>query len=431
MSTKNTSMRRLGGIGRIAWMILFWCLFAVTATAADLETPESWDLETDVWLDEEMVLQDQSDGTWDAAVSAGFPRGTYQIVASHSFKCLDLDVAYGGNGNSTKVQQWGCNGWRNQKWLVLPYDGHLLIKSVHNGKELDLDIASGGYTNGDKLQIWAWNGWANQQWSILATGGDRYKVVSRHSNKVMDVSGVSYSDGAQIHQWDFVGGANQQWYFQRTSALARSVGEANNFHLTQYYDPTYNADGPSSSWNCGPTSLAIAMRVLGRMPWGQSQNQMIRHMRYYISKNAYPAWVYYISDRDGVTRGQSQVGEPVFTVGSTNDELKRVIGELGASTRNIYYRGELDWAMDNGYAVILNGYIDQDWRNQFAGWPGRYGSGEIGHYCTVTGRVTENGVTKYIVQDPMFTGGAVTMTWEQLIHFPQTYLGMSGFTVEF
>jgi hypothetical protein len=87
--------------------------------------------------------------------------GPYELVASHSRKCLDV------------------NGWSTD-------DGTPLIQ---------LDCHGGD----------------NQVWSLEATGDGYSRIISRHSGKCLDVSGGSTDDGASIIQWQCHGGANQKW----------------------------------------------------------------------------------------------------------------------------------------------------------------------------------------------------------------------------
>jgi elongation factor Tu len=42
-------------------------------------------------------------------------------------------------------------------------------------------------------------------------GDGYYKLVAKHSGKVLDVAGISSANGAKLHQWDYVGGDNQKW----------------------------------------------------------------------------------------------------------------------------------------------------------------------------------------------------------------------------
>ena len=71
--------------------------------------------------------------------------------------------------------------------------------------------------------------------------------------------------------------------------------------------------------------------------------------------------------------------------------------------------------------MLANGFLDGRWRDQF---PQRVGSGDISHISTVLGKTPQG---KYIVADPMHTGGPVEMTREQLAVFFRKNGGVPSF----
>ena len=87
--------------------------------------------------------------------------GLYELVASHSQKCLD-------------VPEWSLN------------DGMPVVQ-------------------------WACNGGDNQSWRVEATSDGYSRLIAQHSGKCLDVSGESTEDRAEIIQWQCHGGENQQW----------------------------------------------------------------------------------------------------------------------------------------------------------------------------------------------------------------------------
>jgi hypothetical protein len=64
--------------------------------------------------------------------------------------------------------------------------------------------------------------------------------------------------------------------------------------------------------------------------------------------------------------------------------------------------------------VVAYGDCYPSWKKQFPKTEGRYGGGEIAHFIAILGK-TQDG--RYIVCDPMFTGGPVEMTRDQLSVF--------------
>ncbi|HEU4833526.1 MAG TPA: Calx-beta domain-containing protein [Pyrinomonadaceae bacterium] len=132
----------------------------------------------------------------------------YEIVARHSGKCLDVEGESMDSG--ARVIQFGCGGWTNQQWQVIPVgDGYYKIVARHSGKVLD--VQGGGLDNGTPVWQWDENGTAAQQWAIIDIGGGYVRIMARHSGKALDVAGGSTADLTPIHQWDYVGIANQQW----------------------------------------------------------------------------------------------------------------------------------------------------------------------------------------------------------------------------
>jgi hypothetical protein len=133
--------------------------------------------------------------------------GVYQLVASHSQKCLDVPEWSLNDG--MPVVQWACNGGVNQTWSLEPTSGgYSRLVAQHSGKCLDVSGAS----TEDRAEIiqWQCNAGANQDWRLEPVG-EGYQVVARHSGKCVDVRGESTNDGGSVIQWSCSGGANQTW----------------------------------------------------------------------------------------------------------------------------------------------------------------------------------------------------------------------------
>jgi hypothetical protein len=77
-----------------------------------------------------------------------------------------------------------------------------------------LDVSGGesATDNGANVHQWEWLGNENQQWAIESTSKG-YRLVARHSGKVLDAPGTD--NGSSVHQWDWHGGDNQHWRFER------------------------------------------------------------------------------------------------------------------------------------------------------------------------------------------------------------------------
>jgi len=144
--------------------------------------------------------------------SNGNPSGpTYEIVATHSGKCLDVEGAHQDDG--TNVQQWACGGGPNQRWrLVNMGGGFYEIVAVHSGK--CLDVAGGSHDNGANVIQWRCHGGDNQLWRIEPVR-DAYRIIAKHSGKALDVAGASPRNGVNVQQWQYGGGPNQLWWLRR------------------------------------------------------------------------------------------------------------------------------------------------------------------------------------------------------------------------
>ena len=148
--------------------------------------------------------------------------GLFQVVASHSQKCLDVPEWSLNDG--MPLVQWACNGGDNQTWRVeTASDGYSRVTALHSGKCLDVAAAS----TDDRAEIiqWQCHGGDNQQWRVEAvTGG--YQLVARHSGKCLDVRGESTNDGGSIIQWSCHGGANQTWLLRPVTTTAVPAPQA-------------------------------------------------------------------------------------------------------------------------------------------------------------------------------------------------------------
>jgi hypothetical protein len=51
----------------------------------------------------------------------------------------------------------------------------------------------------------------NQLWKLESVGGGYYRIVAKHSNKVLDVEGASISPGTQVNQYTYNGGDHQKF----------------------------------------------------------------------------------------------------------------------------------------------------------------------------------------------------------------------------
>jgi len=188
--------------------------------------------------------------------------------------------------------------------------------------------------------------------------------------------------------------------------------EGDGIHLTQIYDPTYNPYGPSSSKNCGPASLAMCLRALGYIGYGNTtqlnSEQQVDHARallYNTDSRITTITVYGIP--------YTQLNADLET-SNVEDKGPGAIQRLGGESMTVSNQTSLDKALDNGMPVVLYGTLTTTWKNQFS--PTGHWSGTGGHYIAVTGKTYDG---YYMVNDPLYYHGGEPMTYAQL----STFLG--------
>jgi hypothetical protein len=94
-------------------------------------------------------------------------------------------------------------------------DGKYKIVAKHSAKVLD--VYNNGTANGTNVQQYPWNDCVCQKWTVTHTGNGKYSIVGLSSGKYLDVAAVSTADGANIQIWQSTGADNQRFTFTPTS----------------------------------------------------------------------------------------------------------------------------------------------------------------------------------------------------------------------
>lgn len=170
--------------------------------------------------------------------SFAISEGTYQIVAKHSNKCLD--VAEVSTENGSKVHQWACHSGDNQKWRVTQAGGGYQIQAVHSGKCLDVTDVS--YESGAMMQQWSCSNGTNQRFAIEQQSDGYYRITAQHSQKVIEIGASSTANGANVKQWDWWGGDSQRFAFQGNGDGGGNGG------ATPVWSENFNGLGHGSRW---------------------------------------------------------------------------------------------------------------------------------------------------------------------------------------
>ena len=185
-----------------------------------------------------------------------------------------LNLAYGiklhndewniDNPIQDPVEPWRAAKKNRQSWIYVrnssesplpsPTPGMLptgtyRIVAKHSGKVLD--VAGYSKTRSGNIHQWTWHGDKNQIWNVRHDASGNYEIQSQHSDMFLDLAGGRLSNSTNIQQWPYVeGNLNQKWileaaeqgYFQIKSVrsgkcldVAGGTGATNNGRNIQQY----------------------------------------------------------------------------------------------------------------------------------------------------------------------------------------------------
>ncbi|MCB0522582.1 MAG: RICIN domain-containing protein, partial [Saprospiraceae bacterium] len=184
----------------------------------------------------------------------------YRLRARHSNKVME--VAGGGTGNGTNIQQNTYNGTNAQHFYLLDA-GNDYFYLINVNSNLAVDVQGGGTNNGDNIRQWTLNNSIAQRFRLQSTGDGWYQIINLNSNMAVDVSGVSTADGANIHQWSITGGQNQHWSFELVSGSCSGGGEAlisNN--IAPVHAGTYTVTVTNSSGCTSVQSMSVLVNTV-------------------------------------------------------------------------------------------------------------------------------------------------------------------------
>ncbi|MEZ4959761.1 MAG: RICIN domain-containing protein [Saprospiraceae bacterium] len=184
----------------------------------------------------------------------------YRLRARHSNKVME--VAGGGTGNGTNIQQNTYNGTDAQHFYLLDA-GNDYFYLINVNSNLAVDVQGGGTNNGDNIRQWTLNNSIAQRFRLQSTGDGWYQIINMNSNRAVDVDGVSTADGANIHQWSITGGQNQHWGFELVSGSCSGGGEAlisNN--IAPVHAGTYTVTVTNSSGCTAVQSISVLVNTV-------------------------------------------------------------------------------------------------------------------------------------------------------------------------
>lgn len=173
----------------------------------------------------------------------------------------------------------------------------------------------------------------------------------------------------------------------RDSFVSSVKLDPNSFFISQVRDARWNPNAVAGNTNCGPTSLAMALRGLGLMPPGLTQPS---NPEDWIDK----------------TRRAMEGDENDFKLTSDDDIVKGALA-AGAKAQEVHSLPEIEQALQQGQYVVLAGDpVAYERRLSSA----QYQNFDGGHFVLVTGKVGDN----FQISDPLSHVGNFTVTRAEL-----------------
>ncbi len=179
-----------------------------------------------------------------------------------------------------------------------------------------------------------------------------------------------------------------------------SITDPNGYFMTQFYDPKWNPNGPSASLNCGPTSLAMALKHFGKtLNEGDSHNSehLIESSRFAMTGS---------NDNTITTYDQIQHGAQVE----------------GLSAEAVNGLEGVREALDQGKMVIAGGNPES-----IGAYGNNLSSSDYSHYngdhvILIVGRKGNS----YIINDPLSRIGSITVSESEIQSFLATFGTANG-----
>jgi hypothetical protein len=120
-------------------------------------------------------------------------------------------------------------------------------KIVNRASGMVLDISGASTANDAKVIQWAAHTGANQQWRFYAVGSGFYKLVARHSGKVLACHNTY--DGAAVYQYSYYSGGYKDWSFEcMTNGYIRIRHRASGKYLC-FRNTTQGTQATIDLWN--------------------------------------------------------------------------------------------------------------------------------------------------------------------------------------
>lgn len=163
--------------------------------------------------------------------------------------------------------------------------------------------------------------------------------------------------------------------------------DPNSYFMSQIRDARWNPEATQGNTNCGPTSLAMALKALGLTPPGLT------------NPNSAEMWI----DK---TRRAMEGDENDFKLTSDDDVLQGAL-RSGAKAAKVHGLSEVEGALARGQLVALAGnpvgYGNRLGRDQYQSFNG-------GHFILVTGQQGD----RFTINDPLSRVGSLSVSRAEL-----------------
>jgi oligosaccharide reducing-end xylanase len=131
-----------------------------------------------------------------SAVQGGKDLGA-QIVSVSGTPCVMFDAV--PNGGNVTLTAAGTG----------PANGTYKLVARHSGKVMDAYGAQTG--NGTQIIQWTYGGGSNQRWILTDRGSGQYSIIGVQSGRCVDISNWGTANGTKVQLWDYLGGSNQKY----------------------------------------------------------------------------------------------------------------------------------------------------------------------------------------------------------------------------
>jgi hypothetical protein len=167
----------------------------------------------------------------------GGDESCYKIKTKACGKFLDIEG--GSTDNGAKLIQWPDHGGLNQRFSFEHLgNGAYRIVAKHSGKVLQ---CANNYdcNNGTEIAQGTWNGSDNQKWYLYDAGYGYYFIKSKGCNKYMDFYG-NCENGSKIELWPYYGDDYQKFKIIQTNDCCTELANAGSISGNEINCEPYN-----------------------------------------------------------------------------------------------------------------------------------------------------------------------------------------------